>query len=82
MHEQHAVRCLQTKQVDFEHINRADCLIVTDQHLIQIRQHTDRDEQLQALRSVIPMGWPDCKEETALAVREDWPVKEELSVQK
>lgn len=81
MHEQHAVCSLQTEQVDVEHINQADYLNVTDQRLIQIRQHTDRDEQLQALRSVILMGWPDCREETALAVREYWPVKEELSVQ-
>uniref|UniRef100_A0A673W9M9 Gypsy retrotransposon integrase-like protein 1 n=1 Tax=Salmo trutta TaxID=8032 RepID=A0A673W9M9_SALTR len=81
MHERHAVCSLQTEQVDVEHINQADYLNVTDQRLIQIRQHTDRDEQLQALRSVILMGWPDCKEETALAVRDYWPVKEELSVQ-
>uniref|UniRef100_A0A8C7DZQ6 Gypsy retrotransposon integrase-like protein 1 n=1 Tax=Oncorhynchus kisutch TaxID=8019 RepID=A0A8C7DZQ6_ONCKI len=81
MHEQHAVCSLQTEQVDVEHINQADYLNVTDQRLIQIRQHTDRDGQLQALRSVILMGWPDCREETALAVREYWPIKEELSVQ-
>jgi hypothetical protein len=67
--------------VDVEHINQADYLNVTDQRLIQIRQHTDGEGQLQALRSVILMGWPDCREETALAVREYWPVKEELSVQ-
>ena len=81
MHEQHAVCSLQTEQVDGELINQADYLNVTDQRLIQIRQHTDREEHLQTLRSVILMGWPDCKEETALAIREYWPVREELIVQ-
>jgi hypothetical protein len=49
--------------------------------MLQIRQHTDRGENLQALRSVILMGWPNCTEEPVLAMREYWPVKEELSVQ-
>jgi hypothetical protein len=51
MHEELAVCSLQTEQVDVEHINQTDYLNVTDQRLTQIRQHTDRDEHFQALRS-------------------------------
>ena len=34
MHDQHAVCSSQTEQVDVEHINQADYLNVTEQHLV------------------------------------------------
>lgn len=43
-------------------------------------QHTETDV-LQELKSVIPDGWPDFKEDTPLAVRDYWPFRDELNVQ-
>uniref|UniRef100_A0A8C4S4R6 Gypsy retrotransposon integrase-like protein 1 n=1 Tax=Erpetoichthys calabaricus TaxID=27687 RepID=A0A8C4S4R6_ERPCA len=77
----HSVCALQQEQFDLEHVNQADYLNVTDQRLTQIRQHTEKDENLQALKSTVLTGWPNLKEDTNLAVREYWPYREELSVQ-
>lgn len=77
----HTVCSLETEQREVEHINQSDYLNVTDKRLIQIRQHTDKDEQLRAVKSVTLRGWPDLREDAELEVREYWAYKEELSVQ-
>lgn len=37
----------------------ADYLSVTSQHLTQIRKHTEKDEILHQLKSVVLQGWPE-----------------------
>lgn len=77
----HTVCCLETEQREVEQINQADYLNVTDKRMIQIRQFTERDEQLQAVKKVTLTGWPEHKDDTELEVREYWDNKDELSVQ-
>lgn len=42
---------LEAEQLEVALVNQADYLNVTDQPLVQIRQRTDEDEQLQAVKS-------------------------------
>ena len=42
---------------DFEHINMASFLPVSDQRLQEIRTETEKDDTLQILKSVILQGW-------------------------
>lgn len=81
MHAEHTVCSMVDEQRAIEHINMADYINVTDKRLLQIQQHTDNDAQLQAVKAIILNGWPAVKDETEQAVREYWPIKEELSVQ-
>ena len=43
---------------DFEHVNMASFLPVSDQRLQEILIETGKDETLQTLKSVILQGWP------------------------
>ena len=72
---------LQRAQEDTEQINQADYLNVTSKHLSQIRQHTEGDEALQLLKAVGLQGWPDRREDTLLAIREYWSIRDEINAQ-
>lgn len=72
---------LQVAQEATELINQADYLNVTSQRLNQIRTHTEADECLQVLKEVVLQGWPDCREDTPLVVREYWSIRDEISAQ-
>uniref|UniRef100_A0A8C7JBX1 Gypsy retrotransposon integrase-like protein 1 n=1 Tax=Oncorhynchus kisutch TaxID=8019 RepID=A0A8C7JBX1_ONCKI len=78
---QQAICSLQQEQQDVQQINQADYLNVTDHRLAQIRQHTDKDEHLQSLKSMALAGWPYLKEETPFTVREYWTFRDEISLQ-
>ncbi len=81
MHDEHTICSLEAEQLDVELINQADYLNVTNQRLVQIQQHTDKDQQLLAVSSVTPHGWLEHRDKTPLAAREHRAFKEELSVQ-
>lgn len=80
-YQRQAICSLQQEQQDVQQINQADYLNVTDHRLAQIRQHTDKDEHLQSLKSMALAGWPHLKEETPFTVREYWTFRDEISVQ-
>lgn len=77
----HSICSLQRAQEDAERINQTDYLNVTSQRLSQIRQHTEGDEALQLLKGTVLQGWPDRREDTPLAIREYWSIRDEVSAQ-
>ncbi|KAJ8371257.1 hypothetical protein SKAU_G00112850 [Synaphobranchus kaupii] len=81
MYVQHAVCAVDSTQAEYSQLDQAQHLDVTAFRFRQIVQHTETDDVLQELASVILSGWPDFKEDTPLAVREYWPFRDELSVQ-
>ncbi|GAA6097115.1 uncharacterized protein LOC115147874 [Tachysurus ichikawai] len=81
IYQRHAICHLQKEQEKVQLINQAECLNVTDQRLRTIREHTERDEALQALKTIVMAGWPDEKERTTHLIREYWPYKDEISAQ-
>ena len=66
---------------EVEETNLEEAAFVTDQHLEQIRQETDKDASMQTLRTLISAGWSDNKLQSPLCVREYWPYRDELSIQ-
>ncbi|KAK7933832.1 hypothetical protein WMY93_004728 [Mugilogobius chulae] len=72
---------LKRAQEAIESINQSDYLNVTSQRLAQIRKHTDEDTCLQMLKTVVLQGWPEHKDETPIAIREYWSVRDEISAQ-
>ncbi|KAJ8006345.1 hypothetical protein DPEC_G00134270 [Dallia pectoralis] len=72
---------LQQEQYDTAAIQQTDYLNVTSQRLTQIRQHTEKDECLQTLKTVVLEGWPDCREDTPIVIRGYWAIRDEISVQ-
>lgn len=77
-HVQHAVF---SAQAEFALLDQAQHLNVTNFRFRQIAQHTDTDDVLQQLKTVVMDGWPDFKEDTPLAVRDYWAFRDELNVQ-
>ena len=77
-HVRHAVFATQT---EYTQLDQAQHLNVTTFRFRQITQHTETDDVLQELKTVILDGWPDFKEDTPLAVRDYWPFRDELNVQ-
>uniref|UniRef100_A0A8C5Q7G7 Gypsy retrotransposon integrase-like protein 1 n=1 Tax=Leptobrachium leishanense TaxID=445787 RepID=A0A8C5Q7G7_9ANUR len=78
---QHTVCNVQQDLDVLSQINHSDYLNVTDQRLLQIKQHTETDESLQALKYVVLDGWPDSKEEVPLTAREYWTFRDEIGIQ-
>ena len=66
---------------EVEETNLEEAVFVTDQHLEQIRQETNKDASLQTLMTLISVGWPNDKLQTPLCVREYCPYRDELSTQ-
>lgn len=66
---------------EVEETNQEEAIFVTDQHLEQIRQETNKDASLQMLMTLISAGWPNDKLQTPLCIREYWPNRDELSTQ-
>ncbi|GAA6097018.1 uncharacterized protein LOC115147874 [Tachysurus ichikawai] len=64
IYQRHAICNLQKEQEEVQLINQAEYLNVTDQRLRTIREHTERDEVLQALKTIVMASWPDEKERT------------------
>lgn len=81
IYQRHAICHLQKEQEKVQFINQAEYLNVKDQRLGTIREHTERDEALQALKSTVLAGWPDEKERTTHIIREYWPYRDEISAQ-
>lgn len=71
----------QPPQTEYAQLDQTQHLNVTDFRLRQIAQHTDTDDTLQELKSVVMIGWPDFKEDTPLAVRDYWAFRDQLNVQ-
>ena len=68
---------------DFEHVNMASFLPISDQRLQDIRTETEKDETLQILKSesVILQGWPAERNAVPAQVTPYYGIRDELSVQ-
>lgn len=67
---------------DFEQVNMASFLPISDQRLQEIRDETGRDETLQILKSVILQGWPaEMRNAAPAQVAPYYSIRDELSVQ-
>lgn len=81
VNDRHDICLMQQEQEDLQYINQAEYLNVSDQRLEQIRRHTDTDDCLQSLKSMVLVGWPEAKEATPHCIREYWPFRDEISGQ-
>ncbi|KAK3752981.1 hypothetical protein QZH41_016289 [Actinostola sp. cb2023] len=68
-------------QAEFEQINMAKFLPITDQRLEEIRQETNRDDTLQVLSAVILQGWPEAKADVPSEATTYFSIRDELTVQ-
>ena len=66
---------------DFEHVNMASFLPISDQRLQEIRIETEKDETLQIFKSVILQGLPAERNAAPVQVTPYYSVRDELSVQ-
>ena len=66
---------------EFEHINMASFLPISDQRLQEIRRETDKDKTLQILKSVILQGWPAERKDAPVQVTPYFSIRDELSIQ-
>ena len=71
----------QQAQLEAELIEHAEYLSFTRQCLAKIKQYTETDEHLQLLTSAVLESWPDQRRETAVAIREYWTFRDEISMQ-
>ena len=66
---------------DFEHVNMASFLPISDKRLQEIRIETEKDETLQILKSVILQGWLAERNAIPAQVTPYYSVRDKLSVQ-
>ena len=69
------------QMAEFEQVNMASFLPISDLRLQEIRNETDKDETLQILKSVILQGWPREKCDAPAQMTPCYSVRDELSVQ-
>ena len=66
---------------EFEHINMAQFLPISDERLAEIKESTASDEALQSVKTTVLDGWPADKQNVPEEVRPYFSVRDELSVQ-
>ncbi|KAK3703506.1 hypothetical protein QZH41_002225 [Actinostola sp. cb2023] len=66
---------------DFENVNMASFLPISDERLQDIRLATDKDETLQLLKDVILRGWPAERKDLPTQITPYFSVRDELVVQ-
>ena len=68
-------------QKEFEQVNMAGFLPLTDQRLEEIRNETTKDKALQVLSAVILQGWPESRGQVPTQAVPYFSVRDELTVQ-
>ena len=66
---------------EFEFVNMASCVPISDPRLEEIRQETRADETMQVLTQVILQGWPDDKSSVPTLALPFFSQRDELTVQ-
>ena len=66
---------------EFEQINMASYLHITEARLAEIKRETGADLTLQKLKSVVTQGWPDNRQKLEKEERSFFSVRDELPVQ-
>ena len=66
---------------EFEHVNMAQFLPISDERLIEIKVETEADATLQLLEETILQGWPDNKEHVPPQIFPYFSTRDELSIQ-
>ena len=66
---------------EFETINVANYLPISQARLSQIQHETEKDESLQTLKAVIQQGWPDDKSALPSVVSPYLNIRDEISIQ-
>ena len=67
---------MQQERCDAAAIQQADYLNVTSQRHAQIQKHTEEDVCIQTLKTVMLGGWPEHKEESPIAIRDYWAIRD------
>ena len=67
-------------QDEFETINALTYLVMSDERIREIRQHTSNDPALQQLKRTIQEGWPDDKLALSPLVTPYFSIRDELAV--
>jgi hypothetical protein len=75
------IRDNETVSEEIEAINMIKDLAITEQRLKEIQQHTESDTQLQKLKHVIQIGWPEMKYGVSHDTSIYFDVRDELTVQ-
>ena len=70
-----------TSQDEFEQVNMAQYLPISEPRLREIKDATEHDEVLQVLKRVILQGWPDEKHDLPTSVIPFFSFREELTTQ-
>ena len=70
----------QEAEREFEAVNFAEYIRVSDERLLQIQRATEHDQNLQALENVILTGWPQSSDEIPFNIREFWTYRDGLAV--
>lgn len=66
---------------EFEKVNMAKFLPITDYRLEQIKEETERDETLQKLKQTVLNGWPDSRDSLPVELYPYFNCRDEISVQ-
>lgn len=66
---------------EFEFVNMASCVPISDPRLEEIREETQADEPMQVLTKVILQGWPDDKSSVPPLAFPFFNQRDELAVQ-
>lgn len=68
-------------QEEFEQVNMAKYLPITEKRLEEIKRETGEDEALKVLTSVVLQGWPDSKAQVPSEAAPYFSIRDEISVQ-
>ena len=68
-------------RVDLEQVNAAEYLRISRDGLQNIQRLTERDKQLQSLKTIVLRGWPETKQEVDPKITEYWNYRDEIGVQ-
>lgn len=66
---------------EFEVVNNASCLPMSSERIQEIRNATERDENLQVLKQVILQGWPEDRKDLPEQAKPYFSTRDELTVQ-
>ena len=66
---------------EFEHVNVAQFLPISDKRLTEIKLETEADATLQLLKETILQGWPDNKKHVPSQIFPYFSTRDELSIQ-
>jgi hypothetical protein len=68
-------------QGEFEHVNMVRFLSIGDERLSKLKEETEKDDNLQKLKTVIMRGWPNDKHQVPAELMPYYSFRDEMTVQ-